>query len=206
MIAPTPRGIGLVSRFEAAIPREQMLLQLDDVLIGSPAQRSGLVAREDCILGSKSQSFSSVADFGKHITKYENQQLPVFVYNLRCDTVRVAIIVPNAFWRDRHGQGDEVVELAREAASIPPALLGCRVRLSAISEVIPREHALTLGTALTLEEPDLKAFDGMSPFSGRYAVTPRFGAEDRAASRTGSPAGSSPRWVSPIRESLVADA
>ncbi|ORZ08803.1 Grasp55 grasp domain protein, partial [Lobosporangium transversale] len=94
--------IGCSIRFTLFDTINDIVWHILDIMPNSPAERAGLDAHKDYIIGTSLGVMRAESDLYDLVEDYVDEPLPLHVYNLDADEVREVIIVPSNDWG---GQG-----------------------------------------------------------------------------------------------------
>ncbi|CAH0485315.1 unnamed protein product [Peronospora farinosa] len=100
--------LGVTIRFDSYEGAEDQLLHVLDVAESSPAERAGLRANSDYLLGTPERVFTSAEDLHDEILDALDGSFQCYVYNSLDDQVRVVSIVPTERWGGDGVLGAEV--------------------------------------------------------------------------------------------------
>ncbi|GFH50986.1 hypothetical protein CTEN210_07462 [Chaetoceros tenuissimus] len=100
--------LGVTIRMDDYITTEENLLRILEIQPDSPAQRAGLCAKNDYLLGTTMESFHTEEILGDVLYENEDQELEIYVYNTETDVVRVVTLLPNLKWGGQGLLGAEV--------------------------------------------------------------------------------------------------
>ncbi|CAI5745789.1 unnamed protein product [Peronospora destructor] len=100
--------LGVTIRFDSYEGAEDQLLHVLYVAESSPAERAGLRANSDYLLGTPEHVFTSAEDLHDEILDALDGSLQCYVYNSLDDQVRVVSIVPTERWGGDGVLGAEV--------------------------------------------------------------------------------------------------
>jgi len=74
------------------------ILRVEEVFQGSPADAAGLIPERDFLLGTAHQAFETMAGLYHTLKDKVDAVLPVYVYNMDADFVRIANLFPTYSW------------------------------------------------------------------------------------------------------------
>ncbi|KAG1705190.1 hypothetical protein DVH05_004123 [Phytophthora capsici] len=100
--------LGVTIRFDSYEGAEDQLLHVLDVVESSPAQRAGLKADSDYLLGTPERVFMDTEDLHDEILDALDGSFQCYVYNSLEDQVRIVSIVPTERWGGDGVLGAEV--------------------------------------------------------------------------------------------------
>ncbi|KAK1934253.1 Golgi reassembly-stacking protein 2 [Phytophthora citrophthora] len=100
--------LGVTIRFDSYEGAEDQLLHVLDVAESSPAQRAGLKADSDYLLGTPERVFTDPEDLHDEILDALDGSFQCYVYNSIEDQVRIVSIVPTERWGGDGVLGAEV--------------------------------------------------------------------------------------------------